>query len=42
MPLLDYDILDLTLTELHQRTPLFIGNRENVAAVTAALSADRG
>jgi fructose-1,6-bisphosphatase I len=35
-------ILDLTLTELHQRTPLFIGNRENVAAVTAALSADRG
>ena len=33
-------ILDLTLTELHQRTPLFIGNRDNVAAVTAALSGD--
>lgn len=31
-------ILDLTLTELHQRTPLFIGNRDNVAAATKALS----
>lgn len=31
-------ILDLTLNELHQRTPLFIGNRDNVAAVTRALS----
>ncbi|MFT5680716.1 MAG: fructose-1,6-bisphosphatase I [Myxococcota bacterium] len=31
-------ILDLTLSELHQRTPLFIGNRDNVAAVTKALS----
>ncbi|MFT4974987.1 MAG: fructose-1,6-bisphosphatase I [Myxococcota bacterium] len=30
-------ILDLTLEHLHQRTPLFIGNRDNVAAVTAAL-----
>ena len=32
-------ILDITPPELHARTPLFIGNRDNVAAVTAALSA---
>ncbi len=31
-------ILDLQPTELHQRTPLFIGNTENVAEVTAILS----
>lgn len=31
-------ILDLTPEHLHQRTPLFIGNRDNVEAVTAALS----
>lgn len=33
-------ILDITPTSLHERTPLFIGNRENVADVTRALSAD--
>ncbi|MEL6346235.1 MAG: class 1 fructose-bisphosphatase [Myxococcota bacterium] len=31
-------ILDITPEHLHQRTPLFIGNQENVAAVTAALT----
>ncbi len=31
-------ILDITPAHLHARTPLFIGNKENVAAVTAALS----
>jgi fructose-1,6-bisphosphatase I len=30
-------ILDLVPEHLHQRTPLFIGNRENVAEITAAL-----
>jgi fructose-1,6-bisphosphatase I len=31
-------ILDKTLRELHERTPLYIGNKENVDAVVAALS----
>ncbi len=31
-------ILDLRAAELHQRTPLFIGNRDEVAAVTELLS----
>ena len=35
-------ILDLTPAHLHQRTPLFIGNAENVAAVTRALSEEAG
>ena len=30
-------ILEISPTELHQRTPLFIGNRENVEAVTAVM-----
>lgn len=30
-------ILDITPSELHQRTPLYIGNAENVAEVAAAL-----
>lgn len=34
-------ILDLQPTDLHQRTPLFIGNEENVAEVTAVLAAAR-
>jgi len=32
-------ILDLELREIHQRTPLFIGNKGDVDAVTALLSA---
>lgn len=35
-------ILDLTPAHLHARTPLFIGNTENVAAVTRALSGAAG
>ena len=34
-------ILDLVPEHLHQRTPLFIGNKDNVAEVTAALCAAR-
>jgi len=34
-------ILDITPTELHQRTPLFIGSRYEVEAATAMLSGDR-
>ena len=30
-------ILDRVLTNIHERTPLYIGNRENVAAIMAAL-----
>lgn len=33
-------ILDVPITSLHQRTPLFIGSREDVAAATAAASSD--
>ncbi len=33
-------ILDIVATELHQRTPLVIGNRELVEEATAALSAE--
>ncbi len=33
-------ILDLRADTLHQRTPLFIGNRDNVAQINAALSSD--
>jgi fructose-1,6-bisphosphatase I len=33
-------ILDLVPETLHQRTPLVIGNKENVAEATAALGRD--
>ncbi len=33
-------ILDIELAELHQRTPLVIGNKELVAEATAALSGE--
>ena len=33
------DILDLLPTEHHERTPLFVGNTENVNDVERALSA---
>jgi fructose-1,6-bisphosphatase I len=33
-------ILELDLAEVHQRTPLFIGNKDDVEAVTALLRAD--
>ena len=32
------DILDIHPTSLHQRTPLFIGNKDNVDEVTDLLS----
>jgi fructose-1,6-bisphosphatase I len=35
-------ILDLTPAHLHARTPLFIGNRDDVASITAALRAEAG
>ena len=34
-------ILDVNPTELHQRTPLFIGSRHEVEAATTMLSNDR-
>jgi fructose-1,6-bisphosphatase I len=33
-------ILDVPLTSLHQRSPLFVGSREDVEEITAAASAD--
>jgi fructose-1,6-bisphosphatase I len=34
------DILDVVPTKLHQRTPLIIGSKENVAKVMSFLKTD--